>query len=119
MFEFIVIALEPFGSCKRVISCPVACTGTNMPDSAFAAINPSIVRNEYDGSHSNGTSIPPMITSSLPTLNIFKYVFKFPFAFILKSDAVSEFSCGVMDTLRSVMEYNSRIINTQRRKYYA
>lgn len=49
MFEFIVIALEPFGSCKRVISCPAACTGTNMPDSAFAAINPSIVRNEYDG----------------------------------------------------------------------
>lgn len=58
MFEFIVIALEPFGSCKRVISCPAACTGTNMPDSAFAAINPSIVRNEYDGNHSNGTSIP-------------------------------------------------------------
>jgi hypothetical protein len=35
------------------------------------------------------------MTSSLPTLNIFKYVFKFPFAFILKSDAVSEFSCVV------------------------
>ena len=32
---------------------------------------------------------------------------------------LSEFSCGVMDTLRSVMEYNSRITNTQRRKYYA
>ena len=32
---------------------------------------------------------------------------------------ISEFSCGVMDTLRSVMEYNSRITNTQRRKYYA
>ena len=95
MFEFIVIALEPFGSCKRVISCPAACTGTNMPDSAFAAINPSIVRNEYDGNHSNGTSIPPIMTSSLPTLNIFKYVFKFPFAFILKSDAVSELSCVV------------------------
>ena len=104
-----MIALEPFGSCKRVISCPVACTGTNMPDSAFAAINPSIARNEYDGNHSNGTSIPPMITSSLPTLNIFKYVFKFPFAFILKSDAVSEFSCGSLRILRSGKEYNAHI----------
>ena len=109
MFEFIVIALEPFGSCKRVISCPAACTGTNMPDSAFAAINPSIVRNEYDGNHSNGTSIPPIMTSSLPTLNIFKYVFKFPFAFILKSDAVSEFSCGSLRILRSGKEYNAHI----------
>ena len=109
MFEFIVIALEPFGSCKRVISCPLACTGTNIPDSAFAAVNPSIARNEYEGSHSNGTSIPPMITSSLPTLNIFKYVFKFPFAFILKSDAVSEFSCGSLRILRSGKEYNAHI----------
>lgn len=109
MFEFIVIALEPFGSCKRVISCPAACTGTNMPDSAFAAINPSIVRNEYDGNHSNGTSIPPIMTSSLPTLNIFKYVFKFPFAFILKSDAVSEFSCGVMITPQPEKSIISRI----------
>ena len=104
-----MIALEPFGSCKRVISCPLACTGTNIPDSAFAAVNPSIARNEYDESHSNGTSIPPMITSSLPTLNIFKYVFKFPFAFILKSDAVSEFSCGSLRILRSGKEYNAHI----------